>query len=252
MERFRGGRLPWGIDLGRSQFDDNFGHWMADSTTTFTSGMLLQLNSNGEVVRSVGTEPFGWARMNKTSSLYAAVWGERIQLTGTTATTLANTNLRAAAGGVAGVLVSSAINGGTTYTEGAGSDYVVNYTNGTVTRTAGSTIGSGAYVYVSYQYLIPTTQLRFEGKNFYNHFDEVTQNGRKVSICTGPGLVFTTMFDPAQTYAVNDALTAGTTAEVLEGYVTKGGAGAFIGNVFQVPTAADPFMGIKYIGGMLS
>jgi len=77
----------------------------------------------------------------------AAVVDESIVLTGTTATLLANAGLLAAPAPV----VTSA-DGSVTYAAGAALDYVVDSANGSVVRTATSTIPSGATVLVDYSY----------------------------------------------------------------------------------------------------
>ena len=244
-EAFRVDTVQRGFDHQRSQYVTAFGDYIANSSTTFSAGMLVDLNTSQEIIRSVGSAPFGWAKYNKGTSYYASIVGEYIQLNGVVATSLAHANVRPAVGGAAGVRVASALTGAA-FTEGAGSDYTVNYTNGTVVRTAGSTIADGGYVYVNYQYAMTAQELNDDGHNFWNFDDDVTIQGGKITVITGPGaMIFTTAYDPSITYTVGATLTAGTTAEVLTGLVTVGGAGATAGTVFQVPTPDDPFLGIK-------
>lgn len=243
-EAFRVDTIASGFDHQRSQFTQAYGDYVANSATTFQAGMLVDMNTSQEIIRSVGSAPFGWVKYNKNTSFWGVVVGEYIQLNGTTATSLAHANIRPAAVGVAGVRVAAALTG-SAYTEGAGSDYVVNYTNGTVTRSAGSTIPDGGYVYVNYQYQLTAQEIADNGHNFWNFDDDVTVQGGKVTVITGPCMIFTTAYDTSVTYTIGATLTAGTTAEVLEGLVTVGGAGASVGTVFQVPTADDPFLGIK-------
>ena len=243
-EAFRIDTIASGFDHQRSQFIQAFGDYVANSATTFQAGMLVDMNTSNEIIRSVGSAPFGWVKYNKNTALFGSIVGEYIQLNGVVATSLAHANLRAAVGSAAGVRVASALTG-SAFTEGAGSDYVVNYTNGTVVRTAGSTITDGAYVYVNYMYQLTAQELADQGHNFWNFEDDVTIQGGKVTVITGPCQIFTTAYDPSITYTVGATLTAGTTAEVLTGLVTVGGAGATVGTVLQVPTADDPFLGIK-------
>lgn len=257
MQRFFVDDIPMGYDFGRSQVQHTFGHWLANSSATFRAGMLVQLNANQEVIVCSGTEPVGFARYDKTTALYETVVDEYIQLNALVATSLAHANLYDPSGGAApsnALTVASAVKGGgTVYTEGVGNDYNVNVTNGTVVRDAASTIVSGAYVYVTYMYQLTATQLQRNGSSFTNSTDVVTQWGEKVSIATGPGIVFTTAYDTNVQYTINVALHAGTTGNGLSGLVTTAAHGtAFIGNCIQIPTANDPYLGIKYIGGMVS
>ena len=243
-EAFRVDNVARGLDHTRTQYVTAFGDYVANASTTFTAGMLVDLNASREVIISVGAAPYGWAKYNKNTGFYAAVVGEYIQLNGTTATNLAHANIRPAAGAVAGVRVAAALTG-VAYTEGGGSDYTVNYTNGTVVRTGGSTIPDGGYVYVNYQYAMTAQELDDDGHNFWNFDNDVTIQGSKVTVITGEATIFTTAYDSSQTYTVGTALTAGTTAEVLEGMVTVGGGGAAVGTVVQIPTPSDPFLGIR-------
>lgn len=251
MEAFRVSSRAIGIDLMRSQYTRNLGTYVANALTTFRAGMLVSLNASQEVIVCDGVAPFGFAKYTKANTLYAAVVAEQIQLPGTTAVNLANANLWVP-GATGGIRVTDAATGLTVYTEGAGSDYTVNYVNGQVTRVAGGTIGDGDFVLVDYQYPVTEQQLKFEGRNFWNFTDDVTIQGDKISVINDWSYVFTTQYDAAQTYAVNDVLNAGVAGDTKSGLVTKAGAGAYIGRVFQPPTADDPFLGIRYVGGMVS
>lgn len=243
-EAFRVDNVARGLDHQRTQYVTAYGDYVANSSTTFSAGMLVDLNSSGEVIISVGVRPHGWVKYNKNTGFYAAVVGEYIQLNGLVATSLAHANIRPAAGAVAGVRVAAALTGAA-YTEGGASDYTVNYTNGTVVRVGGTTIPDGGYVYVNYQYALTAQELLDDGQNFWNYDNDVSIQGNKVTVITGDATIYTTAYDSSQTYSVNDALTAGTTAEVLTGHVTKGGAGLAVGYVVQIPTPSDPFLGIR-------
>ncbi len=242
-----------GIDLKRSVIGSNIGVHAVDVTTTFLAGMLVSLSATQEIVKCPGASPFGFAKYDKATALYVAVVDEYIQLTGVVATSLEKSNLLDPTGSGGGVRVDTAIQGtGTTYTEGGGGDYTVSYTNGTVVRTAGSTIVSGGWVYVTYSYQVPVSELQFEGKNFYNTLDFTEYNDNRMPVINNWSTVFTTQYDPSRVYAVNSVVESGATAQGLDGYVTLSGVGAGpdIGTVMQVPTAADPYMGIRYKGGI--
>lgn len=250
MEAFRVSSRAIGIDLMRTQYTRNLGTYVANASTTFRAGMLVSLNSAQEIVVCDGVAPFGFAKYTKANTLYAAVVAEQIQLTGVVATNLAHANLWAAAG--TGAVRVTDITGVTVYTEGGGSDYTVSYVNGQVTRVGGGTIGDGDLVLVDYQYQVSEQDLKFEGRNFWNFTDDVTIQGDKITVINDWSFIYTTQYDPSQTYAVNDVLLAGAVGDTKSGLVTKAGAGAHIGRVFQPPTADDPFLGIRYVGGMLS
>jgi len=253
MEAFRVSSRAIGLDLMRSQYTRNLGTFVANASTTFRAGMLVQLNASQEVEicgNGGATNPFGFAKYTKASTLFASVVGEQVTLTGVVPSNLAHANLWVP-GATDGARVYN-LTTGATYTEGAGNDYAINYVNGTLVRDAASTIVSGQTVGINYQYQVTEQELKFEGRNFWNFLNDVDIQDNKITVINDWSLIFTTQYDSGQTYAVNDSLNAGTSAASMQGLVTKGGAGPYIGRVFQVPTADDPFLGVQYAGGMTS
>ena len=250
MEAFRVSSRAIGIDLMRSQYTRNLGIYVSAPAATFRAGMLVQLDSSQQIVISDGVHPFGVSKYNKANTLYASVVGEQITLNALVATNLAHATLWVP-GSVGGVRVFN-LTTGVSYTEGGGSDYAANYTNGTIVRDGASTIADGETVGVDYQYQVTEAELQFEGRNFWNFLNDVDIQNGKIAIINDWSLIFTTQYDPAQTYAVNDTLTAGAVGDTKQGLITKGGAGAYVGKVFQVPTADDPFLGVQYAGGPTS
>lgn len=249
FQAFRSDIHAVGIDLRRSIITTDNGAYVADPTATFRAGQILAQNSSGNfaVCDGLGAAPinvpFGFAKWNKASSLLASTTDEAIVLNGVIATNLRHANIFGSPAG--GVRVSSTPTGvtGTTYAEGGANDYTVNYTNGQITRTAGSTIADGATVYVTYKYYPSEADLDFQGRNFWNFLDEVTIAQGRIAIITSWSVLFTTMYDPAQTYSIQQQLYVDTAAKA--GLLTNqaGGRPAF-GRVFQLPGADDPFMGI--------
>jgi hypothetical protein len=235
-----------GLDHQRTQWQVAYGDWVASSTTTFMSGQLVALDSSGNVVLCTGSgRVLGVAKESKATAFYAIQADERIQLNGVVATTLDHPNVWAPTAGTGGLTVATAVSGGgTTYTEGGGDDYTVNYTNGTVVRTGGSTIVDGSYVYVTYRYLVSAAELMRDGSSFWNKDDEVSMQNDKVTVIEGPAKIYTAHFDPADQYAINDELLASDVAGCL-GLVTKSGTGSVVGRVIQLPTASDPFLGYE-------
>ena len=248
MEAFRVSSRAIGIDLLRSQYNRNLGTYVANASTIFRAGMLVSLNAAQEVVLCDGVAPVGFAKYTKANTLNAAVVGEQIQLTVTNWINLAHGALWTP-GATGGVRVTD-ITGVTVYTEGV--DYNANYVNGQIQRIALGAINDGDFVLVDYQYQVTEQELKFEGRNFWNFIDDVTIQGDKIAVVNDWSFIFTTQYDAAQTFAVNDVLNAGTVGNTKAGLVTKGGGGAYIGRVFQPPTADDPFLGIRYVGGMVS
>jgi len=238
-----------GLDLKRSQYIDDFGNYTANSSATFRAGQIVALNSSQEVILSTGASVYGVAKFDKTTSRYATVVGEYIQLNAGVATNLAHANLKTFAGAVLGVRVAAALTGAA-YTEGAGADYTVSYVNGTITRSVGTTtIPDGGYVYVNYQYALTSADELQEGRNFWLDTDDVTIQDDRITVITGRATLFTSQYDPSETYTINATLYAGATAESLDGYFTTSATGGVtVGKVFQLPTADDPYLGVTFTG----
>lgn len=255
LQAFQSDIFPVGIDLRRSVITNDGGFYVADPAAVFQAGQVLAQESSGQfnVCDGLGAAPinvpYGFAKWNKLTSLVSTVVDDPVTLTGTTASNLSQANL---VGGPSASLpltrVSSTPTGvtGTTYTEGAGSDYTVDYLHGTIVRTGGSTIPSGSTVYVTFQWNIPTADLDFQGRNFWNFLDEVTQAQGRIAIITNWTILFTCMYDPANTYAIGDQLYVGDATAGITGLLTNavGGGRPKFAKVFQLPSASDPFMGV--------
>jgi len=253
LKAFQNDVFPVGIDIRRSVINNDVGIYVADPSSTFRAGTVLAQEASGQFVPCDGlgaapvNVPFGFAKWNKLLALTAAVTDEPQVLTGTVPNNLAHANLFGSAAtlpGTSGTRVSSTPTGvaGTTYIEGT--DYTINYTNGTIVRL-GAGIPSGSTVYVSYQWVLQTSDLQFQGRNFWNFLDEVGQAQGRISIITNWTLLFTTVYDPSQTYALGQQLNVGDAASGKAGILTNaaGGRPPFA-KVFQLPSASDPFMGI--------
>ncbi len=230
-----------GLDLGRCQINQALGTYVADPTNSFRMGMLVMRNSSGLVVPSDGTDVLGTAKWNHTTALFAAITDEQVVLTGTTPSNLAHalvSNLRVA---------SAAQGGGTVYANPA--DYSENDTNGTITRNGAGAIASGQTVFVSYTFQIAQSDLvQLLGQNFWNNVDEVSQADGRITVITDATLLFTSQYDTSVNYSVTGAgsdLYASTTVGKAGLYTSSSAGGAkFVGRVFQVPSASDPFLGV--------
>lgn len=236
-----------GLDLKRSQYIDDFGAYDANASATWRAGQIVNLNAAQEVILDAGTiagdSPFGVAKFDKTTAPYATVVGEYIQLNALVPTALAHANL------FTGVRVATLPMTGTVYTEGGGGDYTCNYVNGTLVRVGGG-IADGEYVYVNYMYALTAADINREGRNFWLSNDDVTIQDNRITVITGRATLFTSQYDPSETYAVNDVLYAGEQAtNLMGGYFTIAvTSGHVVGKVFQIPTADDPYLGVTFTG----
>ena len=141
---------------------------------------------------------------------------------------------------------------GTVYT-GAGTDYTLNATNGTLTHNGAGAIPVATPVYATYTYELSSRDLDFQGRNFFNFTDDVSISDGRVTVITNASMLFTSQYDSAR---VDYALTGtgknlycgGNTADLAGLFTTDSSEGEFVGHVLQIPTADDPFLGVR-LGG---
>jgi len=245
LAAFQNQIFPNGLDLGRCQIQKQPGMFVADPNTTFLQGMLVMLDATTEYVKvSDGTKVLGWAKWTKASTLYAVNVDEAIVIVAQ------GTAYNLKKGNVSNVKVSSAANGaGSDYA--VTTDYTVNAANGQVTAVSMGGIAAGSTVYVTYTYALQSTDLDFQGRNFWNTTDEVSVADGRVTVITDADFLFTSQFDTTRTYAVGDTLYASTTAAKYGMVTNNSGDGTIkVGKVMQPPQATDPFLGIKPIVGV--
>jgi len=238
--------FPEGLDLGRCQINQALGVFVADPATTFRAGMLVMRGSTGLIIPSDGADCLGVAKWNHATSLVAAAVDEAVVLTGGTASNLKRPN-------VTNVRVASGLKGtGTVHV--LTTDYTVNAANGTVTR-AGGAIASGSTQFITYTYAITEADLlQMQGKNFWNTNDEVSQADNRCTVITDADLIYTTQYDTTKVYALTGANSNLYASVAAPGLFTSDSASSakFVGRVFQVPTAADPFLGLRLNKGIVT
>ena len=232
-----------GLDLGRCVINKALGTWVADPASSFRAGMLVMRNASGLLVPSDGTDFVGVAKWNHATSMVGQVVDEPVVLNGTIPSNLKHANLVVDAGSVALLSVKDTA-GGTPFT--LTTDYTVNATNGTVTRVP-TAIGDGDTVFVSYSFNLSQLELSSQqGLNFWNNLYEVSQADGRCAVIESASMLFTANFDPSVAYTLNGNLYAATD-NGREGFFTSDNAGSavFAGRVLQLPTAADPYLGLR-------
>ena len=134
------------------------------------------------------------------------------------------------------------------YTNGA--DYLVNTTNGIITRGAGL-IPPLATVIVWYKYSLLATQVIWDnvstkwtavGQNYDRQPDD-TLGSRKITIAEGLAKLYTDQYDVTRTYTLNQALRS----DINSMWTNTGAVTSVIGRVLSVPSASDPFLGVQQI-----
>lgn len=233
---FKAGPHFAGIDLNTTRFKDQPGWYQAASGETIRAGQLVSLNSGGKLVLATsGAAAFGISKFNKMTLGQAAMVDDVIVVDAGAVTTLSHPNLVANTT----IVRTASDQGGTVVT--ATGDYTLNTTNGTLTWEAvPAQVTDGQTVYVSYTYSLVAADYDAQGRNFTNTLDDATPNQGRLTIMQGDGTLFTTEFDTAQTYALDEPVYWNATLDVF----SNQSASSVLGKVIQVPSATYPYLGM--------
>lgn len=216
----------------------NPGYRDVDSTAEFVAGMVAKLAADGDgnpVLQvadntSSSGEVIGLFFCHKTTSFYRPIVDE-VQTFGTAPNTstvvyLDHANLK----GSAGTYLKVADATGAEYNYGGGNDFTCSYTNGTITRSVGSTsIGASDPIYVSYYYEDPNL----------SGIDQTLGSGKAATL-EDRGEVATLVYDTDVAYTLGGSIYIN-----ADGYPTSANGTAAIGKVTKVPTSADPELHFK-------
>jgi hypothetical protein len=208
--------------------------------------MMVAQDANGEIIAALGRPVLGVAKWNKAAVYKAAILDEPVSFPN------ADDVVNLKHSNVSNLQVQDAPDlAGTPYT--VTTDYTVSAVNGTVTHVGGAGIPVATTVYVSYTYEISAQEMEFQGRNFFNFTDDVTIADGRITVITDATILFTTAYDTAQLYALtgtskNLYCGGGVTAALAGLFTTDDGEGEFVGHVIQVPSADDPFLGVR-LGG---
>jgi len=208
--------------------------------------MLVSQDAAGEIITCVSKPVLGVAKWNKTTLLKAVAVDEPISFPASGDTV----NLRKP--NVSNLQVRSDPDlGGTAYADPA--DYTISAPNGTVTHAGGgSAIPVATTVYVTYTFELSQNDLQFQGRNFFNFTDDVSIADGRITVITDATILFTSQYDTSQEYALTGVLKnlycGGVTPALAGLFTSDSGEGDFVGHVIQLPSADDPFLGVR-LGG---
>lgn len=250
LAAFQSDIFPRGLDLGRSVILQDIGTFRAATAAEFEAGMLVAQDATGNIVKCDSRPVLGVAKWNKVNAYTATIVDEAISFPTSGSTVLlahpnvSNLQIVSTIGGLGGA--------GTVYT-GAGTDYTLTAANGSLLHNGAGAIPIATTVYVTYTYELSSRDLDFQGRNFFNFTDDVSISDGRVTVITDASMLFTTMYDTARAdYALTGTgknLYCGGVTAGLEGlFTTDSGEGEFVGHVIQMPTADDPFLGVR-LGG---
>lgn len=243
---FQSDIYPRGLDLGRCVILQDIGVFRAADAADFEAGMLLDQDTDGNLIKAVSKSVLGVAKWNKTNVYTAPAVDEEISFATSGATVnldhsnISNFQLR-----------DTADFGGSAYASPA--DYTISAVNGTVTHAGGgSSIPLATTVYASYTYELSSRELEFQGRNFFNFTDDVSIADNRITVITDASVLFLSQYDSSRVYTLTGTpknLYCGGVTPALAGLFTNDPSeGDFVGHVIQVPRADDPFLGVR-LGG---
>lgn len=246
LEAFQTQIYPSGLDLHRCSILIAKGVWKAGSAN-FRQGAPVMLNASREVVLSDGTAFLGVAKWPKMSLGQAVEVDEQISFTAAGQTV----NLKRAGIAASSLQIRTATQfGGSAYT--VTTDYTVNTTNGTVTQVAlGAIPVDGTIIYVTYTWSLTEAHYKYQGKNFYNNNDWVSLQADRITVIEAPAEIYTTEYDTDQVYALTGA-NSNIYVNASGQFTTVAGGSKLHGFVSSLPSAKDPFLGIKLIGTVVA
>lgn len=253
---FDGQIFKKGLDLNRSVILRDLGTEVAGPSADIRPGMLVTRDNQGYVQPATGLDVYGVAKWGKTNFGVSVAVDCPIVLSSTNPVTpnaafvTVNGQPR---GNISDVTVRSAPNMSGTVYVGGGTDYTVTAGTGLITRNPAGAIPDGATVYVTFVYALVDADFQFDGRFFQNQDADRTayQEGR-ITVITDWARLFT--IEWAAGVGIASGLTytiAGTTSKLYcsaEGKFSNVNSGDFVGRVYQIPTAQDPYMGVT-IGG---
>lgn len=210
--------------------------YKVDPTSEWEEGQIATLvSSAGQTLvkryeAGSGEVPLGIFWFPKTTAL-TRVDIESVVLTGTNTVNLRHANL------VNGTERVTNLAGTIVYV--AGTDYTINYTNGTIARIPTGGIGDGDTVIITYRYNVLASELA-KGPQRFERVPDATLGSGTITVAKGPAEIFTDQYDTAQGYMVNGSLYANS-----NGKISSVSAGPVIGKVIDPPSIGYPLLGFE-------
>lgn len=210
--------------------------YKVDPASTWEEGQVATLAMiGGEVLvklytAGAGEVPLGLFWFPKTTGL-TRVDIESVVLPDAVAVNLKHANL------VSGSVRVTDVPGTTVYTEGT--DFTINYTNGTITRITTGSIPDGGTVIVRYRYNVLASELA-RGPVRFERVPDATLGSGTVTVAQGPAEIYTDQYDTSVGYSVNATLYANS-----QGKITTVAAGPAIGKVIAPPSLGYPLLGLE-------
>jgi hypothetical protein len=225
----------------------------------YRAGMIAARDADGAVVvcgsandPDSGTKPIGILGEDKlTSSLQKTTQKDETLTVANPVTTviaLAHDDIVPGSYIVVRVSDSAVLNG-------AGDDYTLSTTPGTIAFVSGGThsVTAGDVVLVTYTFnLNDDFEKNFRGTNFKGAGDD-TEGSKKATVWKGHGEFELDQFVTANAYAIGELLRVTKSGHAMgAGLLTNESSGANVAStvcarVEKVPTASDPFLGVEWV-----
>jgi hypothetical protein len=257
LASFNNDIFPIGVDLDKSKIHQDGGIYSILPGEIIRPGMVVSREGADGLVVPVSTaaraeNPFGIAKWGNEPLGVTVIVDAPITVTAAGTSNLKPNITGAGPGGT--LQIRTAVQfGGSALTEGGGNDYTVNLVNGVVTWDAAPSVVDGTVVYATYGRSLTAAEFQFQGKKFHsNTNDDVTNSSEgRLTVITDWALVFTTEWDTTRAYATQGTLSnlyADDAGKLSNDATLSNLTSRFMGKVYQLPNAGDPFMGIIMSG----
>lgn len=242
---------PRGLDLTRSKVNGDDGTEVALAGALILQGQIVKKDANGFIIPGNGGSSVGVAKWGAVDLDYGIKVNMPLVLTGTTAVSTGFAN-------ISNVAVRNTAD--LSATARLASDYTVVAGAGTIARSGGSTITSGATVYVTFTYALTVAQARIDGNYFNSNTQSRTSfSENRITVIKAPSELYSAVYDTGggldnggglvsnegqyATTGLQSRLFCGTDGLPYSPKLGSAPSADEVGYVLQVPTADDPWLG---------
>lgn len=248
---------PNGVDLDRSKYHQDGGFYKVQDGVTIRRGMMVsRAPATGEIIpvdsATDAYNVFGIAKAgNETLGTSALIDVPHVVAHGQAVSAIGHGNIS----NVIVTTVPNSVAAGDVIP--ATNNYTLGAVAGTLTwdnpTTGTNAPANGATVYVRAAFALTQTDMKFEGVKFHSNTndDMLYSSEGRITVFTDWSIIFTTEWDQSRTYDTQGVLSnlyCDDNGRFSNNAGLSNAAARFVGRVFQLPTAGDPYMGVQFSG----
>lgn len=249
--------FPNGVDLDRSKYHQDGGIYKIQSGVSIRRGMLVsRAPATGEIIpvdsATDAVNVFGVAKWgNETLGTSVLVDVPHVVDHGAAVSAIGR-------GNISRVVVRTVANSTSAGEEiPATNNYTLNATAGTLTwdnpTTGTNAPADGATVFVTAAFALTQDDFKFEGVKFHSNTNDdlAFSSENRIAVFTDWSIIFTTEWDQSRTYDTQGVLSnlyCDDNGRFSNDSGLSNLANRFVGRVFQLPQAGDPYMGVQFSG----